>query len=296
MSEKSTLFDQSYQEWHGKLQPHPLRVVAIVLQGVKNTWRRSPLGISLLGGFAILLSLPNAFLGLMMPGMTDPAFNISAALSGSLTWTYLLMIPMVGSGLIASDVKHNALLMYFSKSIVRADYVAGKILTAAAFLALPLLLAPMLAVGISIYGLGTAATNAYSIRLFLGLLVCVPIALLPGIAIIMAFSSCTRRTFLAGVGWVVLYLVLETVSAILTNAAKLPWGYLVSISNNVFRLTNAILPSPPPEMKVPPMPPEMSAAARLSLSAWYSAGILGGLVAIGIGIVIWRLSNTERRS
>lgn len=299
MTEKtSTLFDQSYQPWDstGKLQPHPFRVIVIAWMGIRNVFKRSPVAVLLLSGLAILFSIPNAFLGLMMPGIADPSFLVSASLSSSMSWTFLLVVPLVGSGLVASDIKHNALLMYFSKSILRVDYVAGKAMTAFVYLLLPLLLAPLLAAGVALYGMGEQATNLYSAKLFLATMLCAPIAVLPGIAIIMAFSACTRRTFLAGLGWVILYLILESVSAILFNAGKLKWGYLVSISNNVFRVAQAVMPSPPEGYKVPPMPPEMDAAAKFVYSPWLSAAILAGLFAVGLSIVLWRISNTERRS
>lgn len=296
MSDKaSALFDQSYQPWTGSFQPHPFRVVAIAWMGIRNVYRRSPLAILLLTALAVLFSIPNAFLGLMMPGVADPAFLISAALSGSLSWTFLLIVPLVGSGLIASDIKHNALLMYFSKSIFRADYLAGKALTAIVYMLLPLLLAPLLAAGIAVYGFGEQASTIYSARLVLGVFAAAPVALLPGIAVIMAFSACTRRTFLAGTGWVVLHLVLESVGAILTNAAKLKWGYLFSISSNVFRIANALMPSAPAELKIPPLPPEM-AGNQPSLSVWYSVLVLAGLTTAAFSIVLWRISNAERRS
>lgn len=292
----SGLFDQSYQPWTGTLQPRPFRFLAITWTGVINTWRRSPVALLICGGIAMLFSLPNAFIGLMMPALGDPAFVVSATLSSSMTWTFLLIMPVVGSGLIANDIKHNALLMYFSKSIYRTDYVLGKAMTAAVFLFLPLLLAPMLAAGLGVYGLGEVATTGYTCRLFLGLMACAPIAALPGIAVVMAFSSCTKRTFLAGTGWVVLYLVLESVSSILSAAAKLKWGYLLSISSNVFRVAKEILPDPPAELKLGALDPAMKQSLETPYSAWYSAGILAGVFVIGLSIVIWRVSNAERRS
>ena len=294
MTEKtSTLFDQSYQPWDstGKLQPHPFRVIVIAWMGIRNVFKRSPVAVLLLSGLAILFSIPNAFLGLMMPGIADPSFLVSASLSSSMSWTFLLVVPLVGSGLVASDIKHNALLMYFSKSILRVDYVAGKAMTAFVYLLLPLLLAPLLAAGVALYGMGEQATNLYSAKLFLATLLCAPIAVLPGIAIIMAFSACTRRTFLAGLGWI-LYLIPESVPPFSSTPGR--QGATCLHQQHVFRVTQAVMPAPPRDTNS--MPPEMDSAARFIYSPWLSAAILAGVFAAGIAIVLWRISTTERRT
>jgi ABC-type transport system involved in multi-copper enzyme maturation permease subunit len=295
----SALFDQSYQEWKGTLHGHAWRFFAIAWRNQASTFRRSPALIIVLGGVATLIGALSGVIGSLMLPFLEPAMKVAAAFDNSVNWALLLVLPTVGSALIANDVAHNALLMYFSKAITRFDYLAGKACAGIVFLVPVILVGPLIAVGLCVNQMDEkVVTHAWSARFALGTLAVVPFAVIPPIAIIMAFSSCTRRTFLAGTGWVVSYLILSTAAAILQGGARLKWGYLLSITGNVTRIAAAILPDPPKGYvgaKVPPGFPT-NEVMQYAYSPWYSVAILAGLTVVSFAVVIWRLSQAERRS
>ncbi|NUN47306.1 MAG: hypothetical protein HUU15_00575 [Candidatus Brocadiae bacterium] len=291
----SALFDQSYQPWTGTFQPHPFRVLAIATATAKNIFRRHTLALSLLGGLTMLMTLPGAFVGLMISGI-DPGYIAASALSTSLTWTCLLVLPVAGSGLVASDLKHNALLMYFSKSIVRADYIVGKLAAAAVLVLLPAVLSPLVSIGVSTYALGDKATAAYGAQLSGAVLLSVPIAVIPAIALVMAFSSCTRKTFLAGIGFAVVYLMLEAIALILTDAAKLKWGYLLSLNRNVLKISASLMPEMPAGGARMPKMPGLDLHEMMPFSPWISLAILAGVSVLSLSVVVWRTADAERRA
>ncbi|MCE9583274.1 MAG: hypothetical protein K8T20_12360 [Planctomycetes bacterium] len=174
----SPIFDQSYQPWEGKLNAPAWGILALIKAQALNTFRRYTASIIVLGGLVLFLTgLPAAFL-LMNPGV-DPALAGAALIYaepvpyGSVPLTLALMLPLVVGGMIASDAKHNALLMYFSKSIRRVDYLVGKIAAAFVLLAGPVIFAPLLAVSIATFNTGPMATAApptlYVMRLMLAM-------------------------------------------------------------------------------------------------------------------------------
>jgi hypothetical protein len=302
----SPIFDQSYQPWEGKLTPHPFRVLAILHVGTLNLFRRHLTGMIVLGGLVVLLTAgPTFFIPLggvpLDPGeMTLTFFSVESQAPipyGSAPLAFLLLLPLVCSGLVASDVKHNALLMYFSKSLWRTDYVAGKLAIATVALGGFVFLAPLLAAMFALFTCQPPAGGlpvGYTIRLVLACLCLVPLALLPTASLVLAVSSCTRRTFLAGLGWVAFYVIDFFVSHILWWFAKLDWAYLLSFDGNMRRIAREILPDRDPALLAGPPTPAL--APPMELSAWWSVLILAGLTALSLSVVYWRISSGERRA
>lgn len=299
----SPIFDQSYQPWEGKLNAPAWGILALIKAQALNTFRRYTASIIVLGGLVLFLTgLPAAFL-LMNPGV-DPALAGAALIYaepvpyGSVPLTLALMLPLVVGGMIASDAKHNALLMYFSKSIRRVDYLVGKIAAAFVLLAGPVIFAPLLAVSIATFNTGPMATAApptlYVMRLMLAMVAITFIALLPAISICLALSSRTRRTFLAGAGWVGLYIITEAVSAMLWHGGKLSWGYLLSLNQNILHISRALLPDPPAALHL--MHARNPDSTPMTWSPWISAAILAGVTVLSLFVVMRRLADAETRA
>jgi len=64
----------------------------------------------------------------------NPDFFKAYYSSGFLLFTMLVIMVISGAGLIADDLRHNALPLYFSRPLRKRDYIGGKFLTLAFFL------------------------------------------------------------------------------------------------------------------------------------------------------------------
>ena len=113
----------------------------------------------------------------------------------------MVLSATVGASLIARDVRHRALLMYFSRSITRADYLLGKFLSLVVFL-LIVTLGPGLLLFLGQLGMsqerltfGQRMGDLLAITLH-SLILTVPMS-----SVVLAFSSLTKRTYLAAILW-----------------------------------------------------------------------------------------------
>lgn len=289
----STLFDQSYQPWTGSLRPHAFRIPVIAWTGIRTVMKRHPVALLVLCGLCLLLDMLLMIGVLMQP--LDPTMVVLTIFSLSLFTAYLFVVPFLCSGLVANDLRHNALLMYFSKSIFRVDYFVGKLVVPCVFVVPLILVPPMIAAVFILQPHMASVPNDYVMKLFLALIPASVVGAVPPVAVTMAFSSCTRRGWLGGVGWCILFLLLATVSGILVGAAKLHWGQFLSFSDNVSHVARAILPESP-KFLLDRVPPMFRQATEERYSAWWSFLVLLGVTTASFAVVFWRLSKAERRT
>jgi hypothetical protein len=126
------IYEQKYQPWSGKLKSHFWCVFSITRLGLSNAlskWSvRIIIGLSLIPLFI--------WLGLLMLAEKMKMLFGSVQIGNAVYWIFLdgqmspwvwLLAAIAGAGLIANDLKLNALSMYFSKSITRLDYILGKL-------------------------------------------------------------------------------------------------------------------------------------------------------------------------
>ncbi|MGB9596801.1 MAG: hypothetical protein ACPL7B_11015 [Candidatus Poribacteria bacterium] len=128
------IYDQSYRHWEGDLKSHYLRWWVITYEGLKVILRRKL--------FIIFILVP-AIIQFFVFGGLIYGFNTFGAIANlnqmtpdfffrfcfQQTFFILLICVFAGSGLIANDIKSNALQLYFSKPLTRSDYIIGKIAT-----------------------------------------------------------------------------------------------------------------------------------------------------------------------
>jgi hypothetical protein len=119
----------------------------------------------------------------------------------------LIVIGQVGPGLIANDLKTNALPIYFARPITPLTYLLGKWLTIAVFIALAMLLPNLLALATGILFAGPPGSWSQTLGLAWHLaLVGVGVMIVGGL-LILAVSSLTADKRLVIVGWLALALL-----------------------------------------------------------------------------------------
>ncbi|MEK7399809.1 MAG: hypothetical protein AAB116_22945 [Candidatus Poribacteria bacterium] len=128
------IHDQSYRHWEGELKSHSFRWWVIAYEGLKVILRRK---------LFIILILTPAIIQFFVFGGLIYGFNTFGAMANinqitpdfffrfcfQQTFFILLICVFGGSGIIANDLKSNALQLYFSKPLTRSDYIIGKVAT-----------------------------------------------------------------------------------------------------------------------------------------------------------------------
>jgi ABC-2 type transport system permease protein len=131
------IHDQGYRRYQGKRQPHGRTWWTIARAGVMERLReRKFLGLLLVAFIPFFVRTVMLYLGSNVPQAafleaTPQTFR--EFLDQQSVFVFFITI-YVGSGLIASDKRANALQIYLSKPLTRVEYVTGKLVTLLLFL------------------------------------------------------------------------------------------------------------------------------------------------------------------
>jgi ABC-type transport system involved in multi-copper enzyme maturation permease subunit len=235
------IYDQSYQPWKGTETGKLARIAAIAGTGVrialKNRWAK----ILLILAFApTLIFMTMIFITEKLRDETGFEVNLLAGnaayqllINQQLGFSVFVIAAVVGIPLISTDLRHNALAMYFSKAITRADYAVGKASVILTFLfAATLLPAASLLLGVVLFK-KTGVPAADHLRDLLAIaghsaLVCVPVA-----AIAIGLSSLAKRGIFPGFGWAGIWFGSDIAAQVLHNVTRKQWPYALSLPEHV---------------------------------------------------------------
>jgi len=281
------IYDQSYTPWTGTYASRAARVRAMIAMELGLPFRNTWVLIIVLFAFMIVGSWL-LVLFLITSAQVPPLFAIGNRIYregffNNPLFSMILMVlsATVGASLISRDVRHRALLMYFSRSITRGDYLVGKFLALVLFLLIATLLPGLLLflgqLGMSQERLSTAdrLSDLGSIVLH-SLILTVPMS-----AVVLAFSSMTKRTYLAAILWVIFYFLSSTLSPTLVFALKTDWPKMLSWPNLTAHLGDLCYAR------------RGTAAPLLDCGAWPPLLILGGATVLSLALVWRRLRSTE---
>jgi ABC-type transport system involved in multi-copper enzyme maturation permease subunit len=289
------IYDQSYAPWTGTYASRATRIRSIVemelAQPFKNIWVLLIvlLAFALVLGWLLILFLVGSVQLNAIPAFAlgnkiyrDGFFNFPPGSNFTL-YSMILMVlsATVGSTLIARDSRHRALLMYFSRSITRIDYMIGKFLSLFLFL-LFVTLGPGLILFIGQLGMGSERlTFAQRMSDLLGVTLHSLIMTVPVSAVVLAFSSLTKRAYLAAIGWSMFYLASETASSTLAFALKADWAKALSWTNLTTHLASYCYVARAPSDPV------------LKCGWGVPLAVLLALTGVSLAIVWWRLRSVE---
>ena len=289
------VYDQTYEPWEGSTTSRLSRIWAIARPGLtrpfKNWWTLAVMGVAfmIVGGWLLFISMISAA---NLPNMIKPGNHIfrTGFLENPLFSTILTILSAtVGAALISRDLRHNALLMYFSRACSRDDYVAGEYLSLVLFL-LVATLGPGLFLFVGQLGIGNDGISSsqrfadFGALLLHSLVVVIPLA-----AVVLACSSATSRPYLAGLLWAAIYFKSLGISMLLVfvtgeeNFRLVSWNYLTAKLGEVFWETRG------------PIPPGLPAGPGDSGSWEAAAAILGAVTILSLAFVRFRVRHSETR-
>lgn len=229
----ATIADISYRNYDGELRTRALRWWTISLATIRANVNRKRYGYWIPAGIIFMVFF---FLGVshyltqavrqqmeaMNPLIGPPTYNpYAVTLCRGVTWTNRLVFIAtltVGAGAVAADNRANALLVYLSKPITRADYLLGK-WTGIFLLLAALTLAPSLL--IFLFFAITYASDGFlreNPTLILRLLAAslAPAAL--NASLILGFSAWSKSPRLAGALYAAFYFIGIALAFILGHA------------------------------------------------------------------------------
>ncbi len=230
------IHDQSYRHWEGTLKSHTLRWWTITREGLRIILRRKLfILIMALAGIQIfvyggIVYGVNTY-GLMFKlNVISPKFFFDFTMRQS--FFIALICIFAGSGLIANDLKNNALQLYLSKPLTRVDYLIGKVMIVIILLGF-ITLAPGILLFIENAILSqdlTFLTEEYWIVfavIIFSLILIIPTGLL-----ILALSSITKNSRYSAISFIAILMGTPIFSELMVVILKLKWAVLISYWSN----------------------------------------------------------------
>jgi ABC-2 type transport system permease protein len=262
------IFDQGYQHWRGRLSGQAARWMPIIRHGVvvglRNRWLRA----AMLGaiGPPLLLTGFLAFWGLFEQKsrfITPFLFffeNLPEELKNgprgfrTTIWTLafrqffevqlffpMILVLLVGPDLISQDLRFNAIPLYLSRPVRRFEYFLGKLGIIAAYLSAvtvaPVLLAFALGYGFSL----DPSVVPDTLRVLAASLAYSAIVVVSAGLLMLALSSLSRNSRYVGAMWLGFWFISSLASGVLQETVRAEWCPLVSYTNNLGRIRDALL-------------------------------------------------------
>lgn len=231
------IHDQSYRHWEGTLKTHTFRWWIITREGLRIILRRKLFLLFILGPAAIQFFVYGAIVyGIDIYGslFKFDAINPKFFFDFLERQTFFIALICVfgGSGLIADDLKNNALQLYLSKPLTRLDYLAGKF-------AIVMLLTAFVTIGPGILlftehaVLSEGSTFIKQKYWILGsiILYSLLIMLTTG-SLILALSSLTRSSRYAAISFIAILIGSPIFSEMLRGILKLQSAVFISYWQN----------------------------------------------------------------
>lgn len=225
--------DLSYAPWNGTPASRASAVGALISMELQRPFRSLWVRLVVIGAFMIT----GGWLLLLFFAASQQ--ELPAPLAGNLIYRdgflnlflfsmiLLALSATVGCPIISRDLRHNALALYFSRSITRADYLLGKLGALTLFL-LFATLGPGLLLWSGQIGMGPAMSWPKHLADLGSLLLHSLILSLPLACVTLGFSCASKRGYVAALLWSSLYFGGEAASAVLGNLLREAWPKLLS--------------------------------------------------------------------
>ncbi len=234
------IHDQSYRHWEGTFKSHAFRWWVITREGLRIILRRKM--------FLLFILLPPAITYLVhaviiyVANIHQELFRISIDgrfFSGFFmrqNFFIALICVFGGSGLIANDLKNNALQLYLSKPLTRRDYLIGKLAIVMVLMGF-VTVVPGLLLFIENAVVSKGATFITEKYWMIGSIILYSIFLtLPTGLLVLALSSITKNGRYAAISFAAILIGTPLFGELLQEVLKLESAILVSYWMNLFVL------------------------------------------------------------
>jgi len=274
------IHDLGYRHWRGEWTSHPYRWWVITRQGIELlVKRRLFMLLMILSGLPFLVRAVMLYLSTVL-GKVGILRADARFFEGFLTQQnfFIFIIAIyAGAGLIANDLKTNALQIYLSKPITRRDYVMGKLGVMVFFLTLPTLLPGILLFLLAVIFESDAAFLEQNYWILGSIVAYSVVIILTYALIILALSSLTKSSRFAGIFFAAVFLFSQILYGILSEIFRTTRVAWVSLGMNLELVGNFFF----------------GTVTRIQSPSWLSALILVVLISISTWVMHRRVQAVE---
>ena len=141
--------ERGYSHWDGRLTERRFPWGPITRTGIRLAFRKKGFKFAFAGAFLpAFVALGGLYVSERLEDFKslvqsnralleiDPSYFKLFLTSGPVLFTLVLVLVFAGSGLVADDLKHNSLQLYFARPLGKNDYIAGKFSVVAFFVIL----------------------------------------------------------------------------------------------------------------------------------------------------------------
>lgn len=277
----SPIHDQSYRHYQGVRQPAGRGWMVIARLGIRALLaRRLFIGLMILAWLPFLVRTVQIWAVTMYPQARE-VLPVNLAMFRDFVEFQGLFAFFVavyaGAGLIAHDRRANALQLYLSKPILRAEYVAGKLVILVTFLLGVTLLPAILLVLVQIILSGSIDLLRAAPALVPAILLASSLRVIVTAFTMLALSSLSKSARYVAVLYAGVVFFSEAIYGVLrlvTGSTRVAW---ISVTGNLSVVTDAIFQQPP----------------RYETPVAVSVIVLAGLVAVSISVLERRVRGVE---
>jgi len=274
------IYDLSYRQWSGVWTSHPYRWWVITRQGINILGRkRRFLVLMILSALPFLVRCVMLYLSTVLgriPLLTINAKFFEDFLSQQMFFVFIIAI-YAGAGLIANDLKANALQIYFSKPITRRDYVMGKLGVLFFFLALPTLVPGMLLFFLAVLFKSDASFLEQNYWVPASVLGYSLLIIATYSVVMLAVSSLSKSSRFAGIVFAALFFfsrIFYQILSVVLRSTRVAW---VSLGNNLTQIGDYVFQVSP----------------QYQSPLWLSAMVLGLLMLGSVWLLHHRVQAVE---
>lgn len=244
------IHDQGYRRYGGGREPHGRTWLVIASAGIRTfIARRRFLGLLLASWVLFLGRVGQLYFSTSVPQQAAAFVAVTADtfrqfLEQQDLFVFFITV-YVGSGLIANDRRANALQIYLSKPLTRAEYVLGKLAILMAFLLLVTWVPAILLLVIQALIAGSFTFVFENLYLFPAITLVSFIVTATASASMLALSSLSNSSRYVGILYAALIFFSQALFGVLrfvTGGSTVAW---ISFGANLNQISRAIFRQPP---------------------------------------------------
>ncbi len=277
----ATIREKGYYHWDGRLVERKRPWFPITRTGIMLAFRKKRFKFVFAGAFVPALvflagvyiserleDFKNMFRGPVEHGFLniDPKYFMNYLTNDALLFLIIIVLVFAGAGLVADDLRHNSLQLYFSRPLRKRDYLVGK-MSVVYFFALIYTLVP----GLVIFIFKLIFSGSFKFFLTYPWLPLQIIAYSALVTIFLAFyalllSATSKNNRYVMIMIFLVYIFSDVLYGILWGVFRSPYMALFSIKGNIKQAGAFIFAQKPP-FAFPPLWSFVVLAAVCGLSA-----------------------------
>ncbi|MBI2222711.1 MAG: hypothetical protein HYU53_16080 [Acidobacteria bacterium] len=237
------IHDQSYRRYAGKRDQPGKAWTVIAAAGIRNMiGRKMFLGLLLLAWLPFVVRAVQIYIASNFPQaalLAPTAETFREFMDQQGPFVFFVTI-YAGAGLIANDRRANALQIYLSKPLMRAEYIAGKLAILAVFLALVTFVPGILLLLLQIAFAGSFEFARKNIFLFPAITLAGLVQVLVASFTMLALSSLSKSARYVAILYAGLLFFTKAMFgalALITGGTRVAW---VSFSDNLIQVVDVI--------------------------------------------------------